>query len=104
MSEFILAYTGGSGMPETEEEGAKVMAAWGAWYEQLGAAIVDGGAPTGAAKTIAPDGAVTDGSVAGLTGYTVLSADSLDEAAALAKGCPILAAGGSIDVYEKIDM
>jgi hypothetical protein len=37
-----------------------------------------------------------------LTGYSILAADSLDAAAALAKGCPLLAAGGSIEVYEVV--
>ena len=38
----------------------------------------------------------------GLTGYTVLAADSLAAAAGLAKGCPIFAGGGSVEVYEAI--
>jgi hypothetical protein len=33
-------------------------------------------------------------------GYTIVSADSLDAAAELAKGCPILDDGGSVSVYE----
>jgi hypothetical protein len=32
----------------------------------------------------------------------VISADSLDAAAALAKDCPVLAGGGKVDVYETI--
>ena len=35
MAKFILAYHGG-GMPETEAEQAAVMAAWGAWFGNLG--------------------------------------------------------------------
>ena len=41
---------------------------------------------------------------AGLGGYSVVSADNLSEAAAVAKGCPILAAGGSVEVYETVEM
>ncbi len=104
MANYVLAYHGG-GMPETEEESAKVMAAWEAWYGQLGAAIVDGGAPTGQAKTVNPDGSVADGGGANpLTGYTVVTAADLDAAVALAKGCPILSTGGTIEVAETIDM
>ena len=44
MSSYVLAYTGG-GMPETEEEQAAVMAAWGAWMGGLGDALPDGSLP-----------------------------------------------------------
>ncbi len=104
MANYLLAYHGG-GMPETEEEGAAVMAAWEAWYGKLGAAIVDGGAPTGQAKTVAADGTVSDGGGANpVSGYTVISAGDFDAATALAKGCPILAEGGSVEVAETVDM
>ncbi len=81
------------------------MAAWGQWYETLGAAIVDGGNPTGPAKTVAPDGSVSDGGgVNPITGYTIIQADNLDAAVALSKGCPILSAGGSIEVTETFEI
>ena len=32
MANYLLAYHGG-GMADTEEEQARVMAAWGKWYE-----------------------------------------------------------------------
>lgn len=50
MAKYLLAYQGGA-MPETQEEQARVMAAWGRWYEGLGAAVVDPGSPVGAART-----------------------------------------------------
>ena len=39
-----------------------------------------------------------------LTGYSILQADSLDAAVQLAGGCPIIADGGTVDVYEAIDV
>ncbi len=81
------------------------MAAWGAWYGTLGDAVVDPGAPIGASSTIAPDGAVTPGGGAcPVSGYTLISAESLDDAVAKAQGCPIKDSGGSIEVGETIDM
>ena len=105
MSKYAFAYHGGPGMASTEEEMAEIMAAWGAWFGELGGAIVDGGAPVGQASTVASDGSVTDGGGANpITGYTIVSADSLEVAVALAKGCPALPGGGSVEVAELIDM
>ena len=39
-----------------------------------------------------------------LTGYTIVTADDLDAAVAMAKGCPILSSGGSVEVAETIEM
>ncbi len=99
MSNYVLAYTGGS-MAETEEAQAEAMAAWGAWIGGLGSDLVDAGNPFGPGATVAPDGAVSEGGASGLTGYSILTADSLDAATAQVKGCPVLASGGSVEVYE----
>jgi len=98
MANYVLVYHGG-GMPETPEEGAKVMQAWNAWFAELGDAVVDGGNPASATRTIAPDGSVSD-DASGPSGYSILKADSLDAAVALAKGCPVLQGGASIQVVE----
>jgi hypothetical protein len=99
MASYVFAYTGGS-MAMTEEERAAAMAAWGAWFESIGDAVVDGGNPFGPAATVAADGGTADGGASGLTGYSVLKADSLAAATTLAKGCPVLAHGGAVEVYE----
>jgi len=53
------------------------------------------------AKSLASDGSVTDGPVGVMaTGYTIIKADSLDEAVEMAKGCPGFIGGGDITVYE----
>ena len=104
MAKFALVFHGGS-MPESEEEGAKVMAAWGAWMESLGSALTDPGNPFGDSTTINADGSTTAGGGANpASGYTLVDADSLDAAVALAKACPILDDGGSVEVAEALDM
>jgi hypothetical protein len=100
---IVLAYTGGT-MPETEEARNAQMAAWGQWFQELGGAIVDGGKPVGASKLISDGGAVSDGAPSGLTGYSVIAADSLDAATELAKGCPVFTVGGSVEVYETFEV
>jgi hypothetical protein len=105
VADYVLLYSGGK-MPETEEEQAQVMKAWNDWFEQIGGALKDGGNPfTPSARTISPDGAVKDGPVGTTaTGYSILTAGSLDEAVTLAKGCPVLRGGGSISVYETFEV
>lgn len=105
MAKYLLLYLGG-GMPETEEETAAVMKAWETWYTKLGSAVVDPGnpfAPT--AKSIASDGSMKDGPAGMMaTGYTILQADSLDQAAKMAQSCPVLQGGAAISVFETFDV
>ncbi len=102
MAKYLLLYHGGS-MPEGQEEGARVMQAWTAWFGSLGGAVADQGNPSGPSKTIAPDGTVTNGA-AGPSGYSIIKAESLDAAVALAKGCPVLDGGASVQVVETFDV
>ena len=99
MANYLLVFHGGS-MPETQEEGAKIMQAWTDWFGTLGDALIDGGNPVSNVKTIASNGSVTDGGTNPSTGYSIIKADSLDAAVALAKGCPVLQGGASVEVAE----
>ena len=105
MSDYALLYTGGR-MPETEVEQARVMQAWTGWYGTIGASLKDGGNPFApVAKTVGSDGSIKDGASGPQhSGYTIVSAASLETAAELAKGSPILSAGGSVTVYEIVEM
>ena len=103
MPKFIFAYHGG-GRPETEEEGRKVMAAWGAWIEKHAAALGAGGAPVGPSKTVSPSGVADDGGPNPLSGYSLCEADTMDAALEIAKGCPILASGGTVEVAQEMEM
>jgi hypothetical protein len=104
MANYVFAYSGGKGVSADEAERDAQMAQWGQWFEDLGSAVVDGGAAMGPARTVGPGGSVSDGGSRGLTGYSIVSADSLDSAVELAKGCPVVGIGGAVDVYEAISM
>ena len=98
MGKYVYAYKGG-GMPESEEEGKRIMEAWTSWFGGLGDSVVDMGNPFGASA------AVGGGWTSGITGYSIVTAGSLDDALAKAQGCPILnGGGGSVEVYEALDM
>ena len=104
MTNYVFAYSGGNGVSNDEAERNAQYAEWSTWFEKPGASVVDVGAATGAAKTVGPAGAVGDGGSRSLNGYTVVSADDLDAAVELAKGCPVIGIGGAVDVYEAIAM
>ncbi|HEX2405495.1 MAG TPA: hypothetical protein VHM29_12415 [Acidimicrobiia bacterium] len=104
MAKFLFVYHGGSA-PESEEEGAAVMQAWNEWFGGLGSAVVDQGHPTGASATVGSDGSTAQGGGANpVTGYSIISADSLDEALVFAKDSPQLSSGGTIEVAETLDI
>ena len=104
MSKYLFVYHGGT-KPDTEAEVEKVMAAWGQWFGSMGADVVDGGNPVGMSSTVASNGSVVNnGGANPVSGYSLVEASSLDDALAKAKGCPILAVGGSIEVAATIDM
>ncbi|MEM7524200.1 MAG: hypothetical protein AAF360_10670 [Pseudomonadota bacterium] len=102
MPKYIFAYHGGS-MPETPEEGAAQMEKWGAWFGQMGDAVLDGGAPVGQSKTVSAASVSENGGANPLSGWSVVEADDFDAAVAMAKGCPILD-HGTVEVAEAIDM
>ena len=104
MSKNLLLYGGGR-MPEGEAAQAQVMKAWEAWFTELGSAVADPGNPftPGAAKRIAPDGAVGATQSTG-SGYSILEADSLDQAAKYAETCPVLLGGAQVMVFETFEV
>ena len=104
MAKYLFVYHGGA-TPETTEDVAAVMAAWEAWMAGWGDAFLDQGNPIGQSKTVTPDGSVLDGGGTNpASGYSLVSAATIDEAVTIAKGCPIFESGGSIQVAEAVDM
>ena len=102
MAKFVYVYTGGQ-MAETPEAQEQAMQAWIAWFGTLGAAVTDMGSPFGASATVKSGGAVS-GSALNAGGYSIINADSLDDATAKAAGCPVLSGGGTVEVYEALPM
>lgn len=103
MGTYVLVYTGGDA-PTSEEEGKAAMDAWVAWFTELGPAVRDAGNPFGGSMSIAPGGTVTEGNATGASGYSIIAADDLAAATALAQGCPHLSANGTIEVFETFEV
>lgn len=107
MPKYLLVYreVPPTGMPSPTEMEA-LLATWGAWigkFMQSGNMIDpgDGLHPTG--RLVRPK-MVTDGpfieSKEIVGGYSVVQADNYDAAVAIAKECPVIAEGGSVEIRE----
>ena len=98
---YVLVYYGGA-MGATPAAQAEALNAWDVWSKNLGKAVVDLGNPfSGKVKSVAPDGTIGDGPIARIaSGYSILEAATIDEAAKMAASCPVLKGGGQIAVYE----
>lgn len=103
MPKFLFVYHGGN-KPETPEEVAEVMTKWNGWFETLGSAVVDGGNPVGMSKTVTSNDVLDHGGANPVSGYSIISADNAGDAAEKAKGCPVLEAGGEVELAEIVEM
>ena len=102
MPQYVLAYHGGR-EPESPEEGARQMARWKAWLEDLGDAVVNPGMPMKGTKTVTAQGVEEGGGPNPIMGLTILKADSMDQALAMAKKSPFLEMG-TIEIAEALQM
>jgi hypothetical protein len=102
MAKFVLVYTGGASMGDTPEDQQAMMEAWMAWFGSLGESVLDLGNPFGASCAVTADGSVSDGGPSGLSGYSIIEAESAIAAADKAKTCPVLSGGGAIEIYEAL--
>ena len=104
MTKYLFVYHGGSA-PSDPASVKAVMDAWGQWFASMGAAVIDGGNPVGKSSTVKSDGALATGGGANpASGYSLIEASSVEDAHAKAKGCPILKAGGTIEIAPCMDM
>lgn len=104
MAKYLFVYHGGK-HPPNAADAKTVMDAWGAWFGSLGAAVIDGGNPVGKSSTVKSDGSlVDDGGANPVSGYSLIEASSLEDARKKAAGCPLLKAGGTIEIAPAMDM
>lgn len=105
MAKFLFVFHGGGGIPQSREDQERGLAAWMTWYQGMGAAVVDGGAPVGRSHTVSASGHTEDGGANPVSGYSIIEADSYDAACAhAAKNPMVLDRTGSVEVAEIVDM
>ena len=103
MAKFVFAYHGGP-QSMSPEEGRLHMDEWMAWMGGLGDAVVDRGMPVGKSMTVGPNGVTEGGGPNPLSGYTLVAANDMEAALEMAKLCPHIAIGGTIEVAPALEM
>ena len=103
MAKYIISYLGGD-QPSSPEEGQRHFAKYKEWLASLGDSVVSPANPFANTNTVNPDGTVTSGSSTSMSGYSIVEADSMEAALEIAKACPFLEIGGSLEVSELMQM
>jgi hypothetical protein len=110
MSEFVFLFRTGEAETElvmgTPERAAKSMKVWLSWLRELEdkGHLKSPGQPLATTGKVVrgPNRVVTDGPFAEakdlVLGFIVVEARDVDQAAELAKGCPMVHGGGSVEV------
>jgi len=103
MPQYVIVYLGGD-QPSSPEEGKQHMSKYMDWLSSLGDSAVSPANPLKNTSTVNSDGTVTTGGTTKMSGYTIIKADSMDAAISIAKSCPFLDIGGSLEVSELMQM
>jgi YCII-related domain len=107
MAKFIYLYRGPAtpASASTPEQAAERQAAFGAWMEKAGPALIDTGSPFGGSASVRDDG--TEGPAGDLIGYTIVETPDLAAAKALTDGLPFLSGSDgacAVEIFELLAM
>jgi hypothetical protein len=95
MASFVFTYRA----PKDYAPGApEAVAEWKAFFSGMDRHLVDMGKPAFVRETVG----VTSDTVLG--GYSLVNADDLDAALAIANDCPLVSRGGGVEVGELTDV
>jgi hypothetical protein len=89
MPRFLFSYR----VPSDYQPRAETAKAWEAWFDSLGASRIDPGHGVLATRALGNLGDDTR-----LGGYSMVIAENIEQAAALAGGCPALRLGGGVEI------
>ncbi len=103
MSKYILIYNGkASDLSEmSDEDKQQVLSGWEKWMGSVGNSLKDVGSPFSAGVSIVDNGDIKDSLP--LSGYSIIEANSLEEAKKMCVGHPFLSEGlgnFSIELFE----
>ncbi len=96
MPQYIIAYLGGD-QPSSPEESKQHFAKYKEWTSSLGDLSVSPANPFKNTSAVDSDGTVTTGSTTSMSGFTIIKAASMESDLSIAKSCPFLEIGGSLE-------
>lgn len=115
MKTFLAVYLGSAESQQTADwnrldeaaraaRAAEAMAAWGRWVERNAGAIVDNGTPLGKTRRVDPEG--VHETVNALTAYTIVRAETHEEAAQMFLDHPhfTIFPGTGVEIMECLPM
>jgi len=115
MSEFVLLYRNtleARRDSHSPEKAQQTMKKWRTWFDDMtrkgclkniGQPLDDAGKVVGGKTKMVTDGPYAETKDV-IGGYSLIEAGSLDEAAKIAAGCPIIENGGSVEVRPVMQM
>ncbi len=111
MSEFVFLFRARERLGSAEQQ-QKTLEKWGAWMADLNqrGLMTNPGQPLQdtAKRVVGPSKVVHDGPFAEVkdlvNGFIVVTANDIDEACEIAKGCPIFEQGGGVEVRPAASM
>jgi hypothetical protein len=96
MKKYMLLYKGPATAPDAPHDG------WPIWFNKVGGQLVDKGSPMAHGLALHKDKAPSEDATS-LNGYSIIQAESINDAIQLAKDHPYLALGKdeySIEIFE----
>ena len=101
MAKYLIAYVGEKQL--SKEEAERQMERWRSGIGSLGDAVVNLGTPLARNKVVSEDGSIEDaGEVDRITGFSIVKADGLDAALAIARQCPYLGVMGRMQIAQVV--
>jgi len=112
MKEFLLVFRAHSnGTPPSPEQMQASMKQWQNWLGSIAAQdklVNSGNRLASEGKVVKPDNVVTNGPYVEMAeaigGYSIIKANTLEEAVEISKGCPILSVNGNVEVRAIVPM
>ncbi len=114
MKEFLLIFRRDYVSNEPNSSPEQLQAMMKPWQDWIGNIAVQNKLVTAGnrlhteGRVIKPGNVITDGPYVemkeAIGGYTIIKANSIDEATEISKGCPILSVGGNVEVRTIIPM
>ena len=103
MPNFMLTYLGTPQISSPEEK-QDHMQKYHQWITDLGDAALSAMNPLKNVSVVDSEGNITDGGETGMSGFTIVTADSVNAALEIAQACPFLKVGGRLEVAQMIEM